>query len=226
MSAPGVRAALLAGGAAVVLVAGATFANAQSAGNVTFEDPSTALQQSQQQQLDVAVRPADAPRFAPAETDSPDSGGEPHRLELKLSAGSDITGAPVDISIAQRASFGSDGNGDLNHSGSGSEVRVGRGLVQQHDGPRRGTSVYAFVSSDDQALTWRPGSRDEFGGSGSSFSLQDQVQVGDRSAGIAYEVNGIQASLAYVEREESTRVGNQSYSQDQNFTGITLTMRH
>lgn len=228
MSAPGIRAALLVGGAAAVLTVGATFAYAQSAGNVSFEDPAVALQQSQQQPaLDVAVNNADAPRFSPSELapDQDPAADQPRRLELQISADREMTGAPVDVSIAQRASFGADGNGDLNHSGSGSEVRIGR-LIQQEGEHRRGSAVYAFVSSDDQALTWRPGSRSEFGGSGSSFSLQDQVRVGDRAAGVTYERNGIQASIAYVEREESTRVGTQSFSQEQNFAGVTVTMRH
>jgi hypothetical protein len=45
------------------------------------------------------------------------------------------------------------------------------------------------------------------------------------AAGVTYERNGVQASLAYVEREESTRVGRESYTQEQAFTGVTLTMR-
>jgi hypothetical protein len=45
------------------------------------------------------------------------------------------------------------------------------------------------------------------------------------SAGVTYERNGIQASLAYVEREESTRVGNQNFTQEEAFTGVTVTMR-
>jgi hypothetical protein len=49
--------------------------------------------------------------------------------------------------------------------------------------------------------------------------------VGDLAAGVTYERNGVQASLAYVEREESTRIGRQNYSQEQNFTGVTVTMR-
>jgi hypothetical protein len=45
------------------------------------------------------------------------------------------------------------------------------------------------------------------------------------SVGVTYERSGVQASLAYVEREESTTVGNQSFSQDESFTGLTVTMR-
>jgi len=149
----------------------------------------------------------------------------PRRLELEVAAGGGD--APLDISVSQRASLGSDGSGEISSRGTGSEVRVGRGLVR--DGANRtqngGSAVYAFVASDDEALTWQPGSRNEFGGSGASVSLQEQVEIGDMSMGVTYERNGVQASLAYVEREESARVGNQSYNQDMSFTGVTVTMR-
>jgi hypothetical protein len=97
--------------------------------------------------------------------------------------------------------------------------------VQRDGDNNQGSSVYAFVASDNDALTWRPGARSEFGGRGSAFALQEQVEVGDMSAGVTYERNGVQASLAYVEREESTQVGAESFSQDQSFTGVTVTMR-
>ena len=55
--------------------------------------------------------------------------------------------------------------------------------------------------------------------------MQDRVEVGDMSVGVTYERNGVQASLAYVEREEATTVGNETFNQDQSFAGVTLTMR-
>lgn len=86
---------------------------------------------------------------------------------------------------------------------------------------------YFFAASEDEALVWQPGQRNEFGGSGSSFALQDRVEIGDMQVGITYERYGIQASLAYVEREISVRtVGSQGFKQDENFAGFTLTMRN
>jgi hypothetical protein len=235
MSARGLRAALLAGGAFAVVVAGASFANAQDANvsansgqtqNVNFTDAQARLQGGEGRALDLTVREDRTQRFIPADSQPSPNAEGPRRMELALSASAERTGAPLDISIAQRASLGSDANGDIDHHGRGSEVRVGRGLVQERGERRQGSAVYAFVSSDDQALTWRPGSRSDFGGSGSSFALQDQVQVGDHAAGVTYENNGVQASLAYVERQVSTHVGRESFSQDANFAGVTVTMRH
>lgn len=221
------RTAMLAGVTLVAALGGASAAFGQDAatepGQIDFTDPNTVLRQPDRAGVDVRVREDAAPRFAP----TPDAGTtdtqRPRRLELSVAAGGGDS--PVDVSISQRAAFGADGNGDMNRSGAGSEVRVGRNLVrEQRDGPQE-SSVYVFVASDNEALTWQPGTRTDFGNSGGSLSLQDRVEVGDRAAGITYERNGVQASLAYVEREASTTIGSESFSQDESFTGVTVTMR-
>jgi hypothetical protein len=190
---------------------------ADAAPRIDFRDPTTQIS-SGEGALNVSARANDA-RFAPTDPAEAHGGSRPQPVELQITA----TGAPVDVSFAHRGLIGS----DQDRSGHGSEVRIGRGLVARDDGshPRR-DSVYAFVASDDQALTWRPGARSEFGGPANSLTLQDTVNVGDNSAGVTYEHNGVQASLAYVERTVRTRVGNRGYSQDENFAGVTVTMRH
>lgn len=217
------RNALLAGGALLATLAGVGFAGAQEApdASVDFSDPASLSRENPA--LNLSVRDDAAVRFAPAGQESFPEVQGPRRLELQLAAGGGDS--PVDVSVAQRATFGADANGDIDRRGSGSELRVGRGLVDRRANNGGGSSVYAFVASDNEALTWRPGERTDFGGRGQSFALQEQVEVGDMSAGVTYERNGVQASLAYVEREESTRVGAESFSQDQSFTGITVTMR-
>jgi len=223
MGGPGLfRNALLAGGALAVALAGASFAQeAAPAGGVTFTDPGNLNPETPA--LDLSVRDDAAVRFSPnGQAGLPEVQG-PRRLELELAAGGGDS--PVDVSVAQRATFGADGEGNIDRRGSGSELRVGRGLVQRGDDSAQGSSVYAFVASDNEALTWRPGSRTEFGGDGNAFALREQVEIGDMSAGVTYERNGVQASLAYVEREESTQIGHESFSQDTSFTGLTVTMR-
>lgn len=217
------RNVLLAGGTLLATLAGIGFAGAQEApgASVDFSDPASLSRENPA--LNLSVRDDAAVRFAPSAQEGLPEVQGPRRLELQLAAGGGDS--PVDVSVAQRATFGSDSNGDIDRQGSGSELRVGRGLVDRRADSSQGSSVYAFVASDNEALTWRPGSRSDFGGQGNAFSLQEQVEVGDMSAGVTYERNGVQASLAYVEREESTRVGAESFSQDQSFTGITVTMR-
>lgn len=220
------KTALLAGGALAAGLMGASLAAAQEAApaehapQIDFADPVAAIRDGEGAVLDLSVRDDAAQRFAPAA--GRDRSEQSRRVELELAAGGGDS--PLDVSIAQRASLGADANGNLDRQGTGSELRIGRGLVQERDNAR-GRSVYVFVASDDEALTWQPGARSEFGGRGASLSLQDRVEVGDLSAGVTYERNGVQASLAYVEREESARVGQQNFSQDESFTGVTVTMR-
>jgi hypothetical protein len=149
-----------------------------------------------------------------------------NRRSLALSLATGGGDLPVDVSVSQHASFGADGAGDVNRTGHGSEVRVGRGLVRNDDGEDRSGSTYMFVASDNEALTWRPGARSEFGGNGDRLGIENRVEVGDLSAGVTYERDGVQASLAYVERSESTQVGTRNFSQDQSFTGVTVTVRN
>ncbi len=211
--------ALLAGTALAATLLGASIAVAQEGPPVpvSFHDPVAALgEDSAAPAIDVTAQRAIAPRFALAPVAN--TSETPRRVELEVAAGGG--NSPVDVSVAQRATLNADDNSD--RRGRGSELRVGRGLVERRDG-----SVYMFVASDDEALTWQPGGgRSEFGGrSGGGVSLEDRVEVGDMSAGVTYERDGVQASLAYVEREESTRVGRENYSQEQAFTGVTVTMR-
>lgn len=219
------RNALLAGGALAATLFGVGFAGAQQgsapSSSIELRDPSDLS--PERPALNLSVRDDAAVRFSPnARNELPNTQG-PRRFELELAAGGGDS--PVDVSVAQRASIGADANGDLDRRGSGSELRIGRGIVDRRNN-NSGSSVYAFVASDNEALTWRPGARSNFGGRGDAFTLQEQVEVGDMSAGVTYERDGVQASLAYVEREESTRVGHESFSQDRSFTGVTVTMRH
>ncbi|MEZ5957394.1 MAG: hypothetical protein R3C27_09320 [Hyphomonadaceae bacterium] len=183
---------------------------------VDFTDHQTVLRRS-----NVSMRSDVAQRFAPTAAENGQAEG-PRRLEVEFAAGD----GDLDISFAQRATLGGGANGDINRHARGSEVRIGRGLVQQdNDENQRGSSTYMFVASDSEALTWQPGQRSDFGGQGSALQMQDRVTVGDMAVGVTYERNGVQASLAYVEREESTTVGNETFNQDESFAGLTLTMR-
>lgn len=228
----GRMAALMLAGAVAVGIAGASAAHAQAAAtNVNFTDPNATLHRPAAQ-VSVTTN-TQTPRFsnlaAPPDqtqtdlTSAPDQSGAdaPRQVELELSAPGSVTGMPVDVSFAHRNSFGADHNGDLNRQGQGSEVRVGRtlGLSHQHANSDPNTHrIYAFAASDDQAVTWSPGT--------SSVALQDRVQIGDNQAGVTYERGNVQASVAYVQRQVSTTVGRESFSKDESFAGVTLTMRH
>ncbi len=168
---------------------------------------------------------ADAPRFASLTSAPQSAPGAPlTHYEIALVA---HPTAYVDVSLSHRDGLGFDANGNISSRSRGSEIRVGRGLLPMAPRASPNTSRwYLFAGSSDQAIIWQPGVRNEFGGVGSSFALQDRVEIGDRQAGITYETHGIQASLAYVERKIRMYVGAQRFTEDENFTGLTLTMRH
>lgn len=194
--------------------------SAYAVDGVILADPSQPFSDRFQLSLDSGAEP----RFtglAPAET-SRDS-RRSRRYELELVAAS-VRG--IDVSIAQRGGVGFNAQGDIERESRASELRLGRGLRMQRNQPSMAPTWYLFAGSEDEALVWRPGMRTEFGGTASSFALQDRVEIGDLQAGVTYEHGGIQASLAYVEREFSVHNGARSFTQEENFAGVTLTMRH
>jgi hypothetical protein len=137
--------------------------------------------------------------------------------------------ANIDVAFAHSRGFGFNEEGDVSRESQGSEVRIGRGLhltaTHRDTGASRIPRWYAFVASDQQALIWQPGARTDFGTSSSGFALQDRVEIGDVQAGVTYEVYGIQTSLAYVERKMRTHIAGRSFTQDENFAGLTITVR-
>jgi hypothetical protein len=190
---------------------------------VSFIDPNQAFAD----RFDLSISTgAAAPRFTSLAPSQPGAreDADYRRYEVELIA----TGAAgFEVAFAQRGGIGFNDQGDIERETRGSELRLGRGLRNMpRNQPSATPTWYIFAASDDEALVWRPGMRTEFGGSGSSFALQDRVEIGDIQAGITYEQNGWQASLAYVEREISVRSGSRTFTQDEDFAGFTLTMRH
>lgn len=164
--------------------------------------------------------PARFSQFTPTDQARDARGGDYRHYEVELVA----RGAGgLDVSFAQRAGLGFNRQGDVDRQSRGSELRFGRVEQQRHS---REPTWYFFAASEDEALTWRPGVRSEFGGQGAGFNVQDRVEIGDLQAGVTYERDGWQASLAYVEREVSVRSGARTISEDENFAGFTFTMRN
>lgn len=192
-----------------------------TSGAVFFDD-GLRLSESNKDAIDLTIREDQDARFAALSAYAPAAEGETSRsIELELEADRFSSGLPVDVSIAQRASFGADAEGDINRTGRGSELRIGRSLGDPTTGMSGDNSrIYVFAASDDEAVTWTPGTVMR----GYSYQ-EDRVEVGDIQAGVTYERGPMQASLAYVEREVSHHYGQHSVSADENFAGVTLTMR-
>lgn len=190
---------------------------------VSFDDPHTAPRR-----LQLIFSDDPGGRFSRVTTAVSPEPRSNRGYELALSQRG-VGGLPVDMELAHGAGFGVNEDGDIARQTRSTELRLGDGLG---DLKRRNSSSfshpiwYVFAASDDEALTWAPGARSAFGGAASGVSLQDRVEIGDMQAGVTIEMGRVQASLAYVEREVSTRIGSHSISQDESFTGVTLTMRH
>jgi hypothetical protein len=192
------------------------------ASGVSFVDPSDAFTN----RFDLSIGEGMEPRFARLAPSEPSAASDNtyRRYEVALVASG---AAGFDVAFAQRGGLGFNAAGDVERESHSSELRLGRGLRDMpRDTPSATPKWYFFAASEDEALIWRPGMRTDFGGSPSGFALQDRVEIGDLQAGLTYEANGWQASLAYVEREISVRAGNENYTADENFAGFTLTMRH
>jgi hypothetical protein len=191
---------------------------------VSFADPLNAFS-ADRFSIDIGI--GSAPRFASlAPTDTATPYDDNHRRYEVAVVARDVGG--IDVAFAQRGGLGYDDDGELNSSSHGAELRLGRGLGLQQERSAVGEPTwYFFAASEDEALTWRPGSRNAFGGvTPGGFGLQERVEVGDLSAGVTYERNGWQASFAYVEREVSGQIGARHVTRDENFAGVTLTLRN
>jgi hypothetical protein len=190
---------------------------------VDFVDPASVFTD----RFTISLSDMGAPRFvglAPAEPRREREASQIRGYELSLVT-SAVSG--FDLAFAQRGGVGFNEQGDIERESHGSELRLGRGLRDMpRDRPSSEPKWYIFAASEDEALIWQPGVSSEFGGSGASFALQDRVEIGDIQAGVTYERYGVQASLAYVEREWSVRQGARNYTEEEAFAGFTLTMRH
>jgi hypothetical protein len=212
----------------------ASFATAEDAGapqgayvgveGANLVDPSDPFRDNR---FDLTVDEGSAPRFGnltPTLSTRPGHDGDFRRYEVAVTA---RAAAGFDVSFAQRGGVGFNRAGDVQSRSRASELRLGRGLGMRRDRPTGEPRWYVFAASEDEALTWGPAGRSQLDGAArNSFSVQDQVEIGDMQAGITYERNGWQASLAYVQREISVTTGSRTYSRDEDFAGVTLTMRH
>ena len=205
--------------AAKAAIAQETPAQIAAASGVSFADQVTELRADR---LQLRLSNPEEARFANlgALAARRDSAARDRAYELALVA---RAGAGFDVSLSQRG-VGFDARAIWRERRL--ELRLGRGLRGMRDEPSTKPTWYFFAASEDEALIWRPGQqRNAFGGPSPGFALQDRVEIGDLQAGITYEFGGVQASLAYVQREINVRSGAQNFSQDERFAGFTLAMR-
>jgi Outer membrane protein LpxR len=140
--------------------------------------------------------------------------------ELALSAPSEQTGLAFDVGIAPRVEITRDGSYASRRVGG--EVRIGQNFDKRGEqDPSSGW--YLFAGADGEALVWEP---DERGGmSSGSMALRDKVTVGDIQAGLSIQRGLGQLSFSYIRREVEYRERNLGASENEDFAGVSFTIR-
>ncbi|MEE9381598.1 MAG: hypothetical protein V3V03_09340 [Hyphomonadaceae bacterium] len=142
--------------------------------------------------------------------------------EFAFAARDEFTGFGFDVGVAPRVSYYEEGAFKTRRFGG--EVRIGQNFDERGTGARS-NSWYVFAGSDGEALIWDTG---ENGFANvNAVKLRDQVTVGDIQAGFSVQRGPGQFSLSYIRREVShTERGVGTFSTDEDFAGLSFTLRH
>jgi hypothetical protein len=141
--------------------------------------------------------------------------------EVAFSAPKEMTGLKFDVGVAPRIAVREDG--EILTQRFGGEVRIGQDFdILDSDGQPQGW--YLFAGADGEALIW-DADRNGFAPQLGNMSLTDQVTVGDLQAGVSIQRGGGQLSLSYIRREVKYRDRNGGFSENEDFAGVSFTMR-
>ncbi|MFN3213619.1 MAG: lipid A-modifier LpxR family protein [Henriciella sp.] len=139
--------------------------------------------------------------------------------EIALSASSEQTGLGFDVGIAPRVEITRDGQFASRRFGG--EVRIGQNFDKR--GEPTNSSWYLFAGADGEALVWEP---DEQGlVAVGAMALRDKVTVGDVQAGVTIERGLGQISFSYIRREVEYRERNLGANENQDFAGVSFTIK-
>lgn len=140
---------------------------------------------------------------------------------FEIAANAEQTGLGFDLSLAPSLAYAREG--DFRTRRVGAEVRLGQNFDQ------RGQSVeadswYIFAGQEGEAIVWEAG---EYGFSDvtDAMALRDQVTVGDLQAGISVQRGQGQLSFSYIRREVEYQDRNGGVSENEDFAGISFTVR-
>ncbi|MEM9055452.1 MAG: lipid A-modifier LpxR family protein [Pseudomonadota bacterium] len=139
--------------------------------------------------------------------------------EFALSASSEQTGLAFDVGIAPRLEITRDGQYASQRFGG--EVRIGQNFDKRGEDPTSGW--YLFAGADGEALVWEPNTEGSV--SVNDMALRDKVTVGDVQAGVSIQRGMGQLSLSYIRREVEYRERNLGASENEDFAGISFTIK-
>ena len=141
--------------------------------------------------------------------------------EFAFAASRQETGLAFDLNLVPSVSYEEEGK--FATRSVGAEIRLGRDFDQ------RGTSAvadswYIFAGTEGEALVWEAG---EYGLSNmtGAMALRDQVTVGDLQAGVSIRRGQGQLSLSYIRREVEWRDRNGGASTNEDFAGLSFTLK-
>ncbi len=131
------------------------------------------------------------------------------------------TGLAFDIGLAPRVRVREEGQ--FRSRSLGAQLRIGRDFDQ------RGTNAvadswYVFAGAEGEALVWEAGEYGLTNVSG-AMALRDQVTVGDMQAGVSFQRGPGQLSFSYIRREVEFSDRNGGTSEDEDFAGVSFTLR-
>ena len=139
--------------------------------------------------------------------------------EISFNASSDQTGLGFDVGIAPRVAITRDG--PFASRRFGGEVRIGQNFDKRGEDPS--SSWYLFAGADGEALVWEPGQ--EGAAASGNMALRDQVTVGDIQAGLSIQRGMGQLSFSYIRREVEYRERNLGASENEDFAGVSFTIK-
>lgn len=183
-----------------------------SSGPVAFA--STAVSGTDTLEAFTAARDAQG-RVGPVDTD------RSFNAAFAISAFGSETGLPVDVGLAPRVAYTEEG--DYRARRVGAEVRIGQNFDQRGEA-MSSDAWYIFAGADGEALIWEAGQYG-FDSFSRAVALRDQVTVGDMQAGISVQRGPGQVSLSYIRREVEYNDRNGGLSENEDFAGITFTMK-
>ncbi len=140
--------------------------------------------------------------------------------EVTFSAPDANTGLGFDVGVVPRMSLSKDGN--FKQRSFGGEIRIGQNFDQRGKETEDDGSWYLFAAADGEALVYAP---DEDRNFTNRMALRDQVTVGDLQAGVSLARGGGQLSLSYIRREVSYRDRVANGSENEDFAGVSFTIR-
>ncbi|MEM1151223.1 MAG: hypothetical protein AAGI03_11810 [Pseudomonadota bacterium] len=143
------------------------------------------------------------------------------KAEFAFAASRQETGLAFDLNLVPSISYEEEGK--FATRSVGAEIRLGRDFDQRGTGAVA-DSWYIFAGTEGEALVWEAG---EYGFSNvtGAMALRDQVTVGDLQAGVSIQRGLGQLSLSYIRREVEWRDRNGGASTDEDFAGLSFTLK-